>query len=88
MNKWVKRSFSTVLSAAMVITMTACGSTQTAKESSSSQAAVETNAVSTADSAASSSAAAKSDVTLKFQQWWGVELPDVCANLNIGQMVH
>ena len=75
MNKWVKRSFSTVLSAAMVVTMTACGSTQTASESSSSKAA-ETGAVSTAASTASSQAVAKSDVTLKFQQWWGVELPD------------
>lgn len=71
-----KKFLALALVAVMAFSMAACGGTANEKDP----------ATTTEKSTGSTSEAAKSDknVTLKFQQWWGVELPegyldDICA---------
>lgn len=75
----LKRTFAVCLAGAMTLGLAACGSsTSSTTSSSTSDAAATTTdaAAETSESTDSSSSTASSDITLEFQQWWGVELPD------------
>lgn len=68
----MKKFLAVACASAMVLSLAACGG---AKEEAApeEEVAVEEEA---AEEAAEEEAAPAGDVTLKFQQWWGVELPD------------
>ncbi len=78
MKRTIKKSISVLLTSVMMLSLVACGSsagTSQTTETPSTEAAA-TSAAATTEAAAATTEAATSDVTLEFQQWWGVELPD------------
>ena len=81
----MKKYLAIALAVVLVLSLAACSSSKTTTSASTSAAASSTASSATSASTASSTSAASSSaasssssepVTLKFQQWWGVELPE------------
>lgn len=74
-----KKVLSGAVIGAMVLSLTACGGGSSPDDTGSSsqeQEVQDTSDDTGSDESGESQESAKSDVTLKFQQWWGAELPD------------
>lgn len=70
-----KKGLAIVMAAAMAVGMVGCGSSS--NEAVSTESADSASNKETADAAQTEATAVSSkDITLEFQQWWGVELPD------------
>lgn len=75
LKKVMKKLLSVAVVGAMVLSLTACGSkTEEAPASADAPAAAESESESA--SASASTGGSSEGVTLKFQQWWGAELPE------------
>ena len=78
----MKKALACALAGTMTVGLAACGSTTSSADTAATEQAATTQAEATAEattaaaSETATSEAATSDVTLEFQQWWGVELPD------------
>lgn len=75
--KFLKKVIAATIVSAMVVSLTACGSSPAAPDAAGS-AAADTNETTVAQEGSSetANAGASGDITLEFQQWWGVELPE------------
>ena len=74
-----KKVLSGAVIGAMVLSLTACGGGSSPDDTGSSsqeQEVQDTSDDTGSNESGESQESAKSDVTLKFQQWWGAELPD------------
>ena len=71
MTTFMKKSLATMLAAGMTVGLVGCGSSK--PEATQTETAQSTEA---AQEATTEGAASAGDITLEFQQWWGVELPD------------
>lgn len=69
MTRFMKKGLAVLLAAGMTFGLAGCGS-------SSSDATTSTETTPAAETGNEEAAASTGDVTLEFQQWWGVELPD------------
>lgn len=69
MTRFMKKGLAVLLAAGMTFGLVGCGS-------SSSDATTSTETTPAAETGNEEAAASTGDVTLEFQQWWGVELPD------------
>lgn len=69
MTRFMKKGLAVLLAAGMTFGLVGCGS-------SSSDATTSTKTTPAAETGNEEAAASTGDVTLEFQQWWGVELPD------------
>ena len=78
----LQKALTVGMAGVMAVGLAACGGSNTASSSSTASSSVsksstsETTASATSETSSSGSSAPASDVTLTFQQWWGVELPD------------
>lgn len=70
-----KKVLSGALIGVMALSLTACGG-GSGSDTSGTETTEDTTATDDSGEDADSQDTAKSDVTLKFQQWWGAELPD------------
>ncbi len=70
-NMFMEKSLAALMAAGMVVSLIGCGSQPT--KTTQSETAQSTAA---AQETSTESAKSGGDITLEFQQWWGVELPD------------
>ncbi len=71
MSAFMKKSLATMLATGMTVSLVGCGSSSTEATQTETAQSAETSQEATTESTASAE-----DITLEFQQWWGVELPD------------
>lgn len=69
MTRFMKKGLAALLATGMTFSLVGCGS-------SSSDATTSAETTPAAEAGTEEAAASAEDVTLEFQQWWGVELPD------------
>ena len=72
----MKKYLAIALAVVLVLSLAACSSSKTTTSASPSAAASSTASSTSAASSSAASSSSSEPVTLKFQQWWGVELPE------------
>lgn len=71
-----KKVLSGAVIGAMVLSLTACGGGSSSADSGSDSGSQESSEDTGNEESSASGESGGSDVTLKFQQWWGAELPE------------
>ena len=74
----MKKVLSALVVSAMLFSLAACGSSTNSSSNATTagQGATSAGTTTVAEGTISAGTTATSDITLEFQQWWGVELPD------------